>query len=163
MTTIYDFIKAKAENITAVKNFDFGSFLYLQNRLIQMSKDIATYKAKFPMLFLIVDPIQEKVGAGANEYPLHVVIVNLTDPKYTTQQRLDLNFKPTLIPIYDEFIKQLTLHWTDDGNTIQHTKIDHFYYSAGTAQDANKFAEYLDAIEIINLNFEIDLNDCTNK
>ena len=156
--TIYEFIKARVTEISAVNYFEFGSFKYIQGRLSDYAKN-NTYSNKFPAVFMITDP-QQKQHAVKSTYPLHLIIVNLTKRNYTTQQRLDNNFTTILNPIYDELISILSRYYTNDGNTITHTKTDHFFWSSEPAKDQNKLAERLDAIEITDLDFEIDLNKC---
>ena len=121
---------------------------------------------RYPMLIFVTSDKVEKADADPalhTTYPLHIVLVNLTKSSYTTQERLENNFEPVLFPLYDSLIEALRPYSKNPAHELPHDKIDHFYYSASTAKDANKLAEYLDAIELTGLNLVLNFNEnkCT--
>ena len=159
--TIYDFIKARVAEITAVKTFHFGSFKYVQGKMIEATKN-SNYADYFPMVMMVTEGFDYdmELDDGKQEYPLQIVIVDLTKQNYTTQQSLDNVFIPVLNPIYVELINKLKVYYSNEFSRLPHNKKDHFFYSAEEAKDQNKLAEYLDAVEITDLDFIIDLNSC---
>jgi len=157
---IYDFIRDIASNLGL--NYQHGSYKTVQKYLMDSAKNGKPKTERYPMLLFITSDKVEKVDVNPSlhtDYPLHLVIINITDKSYSTQKRLDNNFIPILYPLYDSLITALRPHSKNPYSELPHDKVDHFYYSASTAEEANKLAEYLDAIELTGLNILIDFNE----
>lgn len=114
---------------------------------------IASTKAgKYPLVALFQDIPENRGTSGyystvtIPKISIAVLTVN-TDP---VLKRYDTNFRPTLYPIYREFLRQLCRHRNivaNDPNAIPHTKYDR----PGSQPEGQNMNDYLDAIEISNL------------
>ena len=118
----------------------------------------------FPALCLFHD-IPERIGIE-HEVTINVVIITDTQPAFTAAERYTNSFDPILTPLYDLFIQKMaesdyvssTLDRVDE---FDHQKIDRLFWGKQGlyGSQANIFNDYIDAIEIIDLKFEI-LNTC---
>lgn len=114
---------------------------------------VASTKAgKYPLVALFQDIPEQRGGSG---YYATVTIPKISIAVLTVQQdpvlkRYDTNFRPTLYPIYYEFLRQLCRHKNivaNDPNAIVHTKYDR----PGHQPAGSNMNDYVDAIEISNL------------
>jgi hypothetical protein len=143
-------------------NYMYGHPLEIINRLqlLTNSVDQKQRASKYPLVALFQD-FEEQVGKEPGVYSevsLHMIIANITEPQFITEQRYEKNFKPVLYPIYQELLRQIAspsqkLFFVEDEELIQHTKIDRVYWGkqglyGGTA---NPFNDFLDCIEIKDL------------
>jgi hypothetical protein len=143
-------------------NYMYGHPLEIQNRLQELtnSPDINDRNKKFPLIYLVED-ITERRGVDEGVYcnaVMNIFIINATEPTYTSEQREVNNFRPILIPIYQEFLNQLMSPmqknvFIENPDRIRHTKINHKYWGRqGTEGNVkNIFNDYIDCIELQNL------------
>jgi hypothetical protein len=149
-------------------NYIYGHPLEIQNRLqlLTNSPDVNDRKKKFPLIALFEDiPIRRGVEEGVyGTAIMTIIIANITEPDFTSEERETNNFKPILIPIYLEFLNQLVspvvknadgnkLLFVDNADRIKHTQINHKYWGRqGTEGNVKSiFNDYIDCIEIQNL------------
>ncbi|QES88861.1 hypothetical protein [Rhizosphaericola mali] len=153
-------------------NFLHGHPEEIQDTLIEMTKAFAmdpTQPNKYPLIAVYQD-FPEKLGSESAvitkaTLPM-IVIACLTDNKYKAPKRMEVNFKPLLYPIYEEFIKQLkksSAILPNEYNEILHTKIDRLYWGTNTA--GKTLNDYVDAIEIMNMELRVQriTNSCAHK
>ena len=122
---------------------------------------------KWPLICLLQD-FEESNGQDmtiVSEVNLNIVICTATDASYTGSQRYDESFRPTLQPLYELFIKKVAQYNGFSGlseGLIPHTKIDRLYWGTegGAGNTANKFNDYIDAIEIRDLNLKYNGKNC---
>lgn len=81
-----------------------------------------------------------------------ILIANFTDNNWPNPKKYELNFKPVLYPIYNEFLKQLPRNKNIVGVDFTHLKWDR----PGTQPAADpklqgNFSDFLDGIELQNL------------
>lgn len=162
-------LKAYDSNIKGVQYMN-GHPLEIVNRLVKREDNGMEYD-KYPLIALFMD-FPETIGNdfGSVEVNLHLAICRDTDPNLITDERYDVNFKPVLYPVYESFLKQLTLFkygkWKPfldyDVSQIQHRKIDRPFWGRETflKNEANFGTDYLDAIEIRDLKLKINLKNC---
>jgi hypothetical protein len=95
---------------------------------------------------------------------LTFIIANITDPTYTAARRLELSFKPTLYPLYEEFMTKLRFSKSIIPNSVvpylEHTKIDRFFWGSQLNPQGNVVNDHLDAIEIKDLKIKIQNINC---
>lgn len=141
----------------------------IANNLLEMNSSYEHRYRKYPLFALNTD-IVETIEGGLVEYSLNIAILCYTDPNYTTPQRKELVFKPTLYPLYQLFMTCLAeegFFWEQNGEQTEqfpHDAIDRYYWgvreggnSAQRGNTANIFEDPLDAIEIVNLRVKRNL------
>ena len=141
--------------------FDHGHPLEIVNRVKEYSESDTLKFESFPRICLFHD-FEEKMTYQKN-VTCTIVIVTDTSPTYTASQRYTYSFDPTLTPLYDLFIEMLGVAdnvETTEGNYFKHTKIDRLYWGKNGlyGNSGNVFNDYIDAIEINNL--ELIINNC---
>lgn len=150
-------------------NYRYGHRLELIETLIQLDKDSVggSNMKKYPLVYLVMD-FSEKRGEQDGVYAtlaLNIIIAHKTQNTDKITDRYTKVFKPVLYPIYYSLIEQFAAHplvLQGNEDKIQHTKIDRGYWGrtalssdkgAGTA--ANNLSDYVDAIEIQNLQLKL--------
>lgn len=141
---------------TLGKHLDYqpGRSTQIQTELqkIVQATVASTKGGKYPLVALFQDIPEQR---GTTGYYATVTIPKISIAVLTVQAdpvpvRYDKNFRPTLYPIYYEFLRQLCRHKNivaNDPNAIAHTKIDR----PGSQPAGQNMNDYLDAIEISNL------------
>lgn len=131
---------------------------------LQEYTQIASLKLKkFPLIALFEDfEASEKQGLFLTKAKLNVLIITDTLPTYKAAERYTNTFDAVLTPIYDLFIKYC-LRSTDiftPKRKITHTQIKHLYWGKNGlyGNDGNVFNDYVDAIEIKSLEFNVYRN-----
>lgn len=145
-------------------NFVPGTPLEITDVLDVMGQQPTGDPKRFPLVGVFL-PIREGKGRqigidGIEGIRICIAMVNrnLTD---RTPERYERNFKPILYPIYYEFLNQLDADkriLSPSSNGFKHTKIDWPYYDPN--EQKNAFNEYVDAIEIRDLELLINLKHC---
>lgn len=117
----------------------------------------AETKAKYPMVALVY-PFDMNHGDASGYYAQAMIpkiviadLSNITDP---TDKRYDNRYRPTLYPIYEEFLRQLTRHANivgNDPNGFQHTQRD----LPGDGDMKSGVQDVLDSIVLLNLRLTI--------
>lgn len=134
----------------------------------QVAKNIYKTGAEdsYPLVWLVMNYAEER-GRDYSVFAdvtCQIIIAMPTDPVYTQAERDENVFKPRLLPIYKEFIRQVSdepLLQTDLQNKIRHTRILRPYWGGGDVNgpdQKNLFDGYIDAISIPNLQIKIKHN-----
>jgi hypothetical protein len=138
------------------KHLDYqpGRSTQIQAELTKIQAAIvaSTKAGKYPLVALFQDIPEQR---GTSGYYATVTIPKISIAVLTVStdpvlKRYDTNFRPTLYPIYYEFLRQLCRHKNiiaNDPNAIPHTKYDR----PGSQPAGQNMNDYLDAIEISNL------------
>lgn len=147
-------------------DYQYGHVIELIQTLSQYDKTDNYRRIKYPLVFLAMD-FPEKRGKP-DWYAtavLNIIIAHQTDSMDKIGDRMRKVFKPVLYPIYYALLDGLAAHDLINENTadiLSHTKFDRGYM--GTIKDsgniANRLNDYVDAIEIVNLNLTILNNNC---
>lgn len=164
------YLKTIDESIERV-HFMAGHPLEVTNRLT-IKDDNGLYLEKYPLIALFHD-FDEQRGRQIGEYArlnLRLIIANNTSSDFIADQRYEKNFKPILYPIYESLLKQITLAKKDKwkyfnmygSDSIPHIKTDRLFWGTPTAyaNTANIFNDYLDCIDIRNLELSINIKNC---
>lgn len=119
---------------------------------------------KWPLIALFQD-FEESYGASPltqSEVSLNIIIATNTKADFFAAQRYDQSFRTTLQPLYELFITKLVSSkkfkdLVPGINNVPHTKIDRLYWGtdSGTGNTSHKFPDYIDAIEIRDLNLKL--------
>jgi hypothetical protein len=150
---------------TLIKTIDYqyGHIKELLETLKQMDANKTLQLYRFPLVYLIMD-FTERRGLDRGIYAdlaLNIIIAHQTEMNYKADERYKYVFKPVLYPIYYSLLDQLAQKKgieQYDENLISHTKIDRVYWGKNTM--ANSLNDYVDAIEISNLNLKLNLTSC---
>lgn len=154
-------LKAVDPNITQI-HYDYGHYNDIKERLIAKGK--TAKDQRYPLIVLFEDFKQGNRVRGLDSIAdVKIIILHLTRKDYTRQQREDLVFKPVLVPIYDEFLKQMKI----SGDFMQygpfrHDRIDRPHWGDPKlyANGGYLFDDVLDGIELANLELKAYLPTC---
>lgn len=155
-------------NITGV-HYEHGHPLEVIETLAQKDATDQYYLEKYPLIAVFQD-FRERFGNNAGYYTdvsLNIVICNATLPEYKAGERYDKNFRPILYPIYEELMEQIRLEpriMTYGFDTMRYDKYDRLYWGRQGlyGNEGNIFNDWLDAIEIQNLELRINNINCKN-
>lgn len=167
MATNYPLLSNEVKGCMTGVNFLWGHPLEIANTLLEYTKHKDKKFEKFPLIALYTD-INVQVGKygdydGVN---LTIIIANATNQKLTSAQREVRNFIPILRPIYGYFIDELerssVFSIQDPKQDMKHNMIERFFWGKEGIYNntGNVFNDYIDAIEISNLDLKINLNNC---
>ena len=143
--------------------FNCGRYNQIIKPLIDKDNSITLKDKKYPLVALQM-PFTEDRSSTSFDSILRVprivlaTISNLTDDVFKRYET-DGTFKSILIPMYEEFLKQIAISkWTNisDPDAIKHRKRD----SPGVQPIGEGLSDYVDIIEILNL--EIPLLNIKN-
>ena len=143
--------------ITAI-HFEYGHYTDIKERLIMRAKN---QENRYPLICLFEDYslVHQKEGITgiAN---LQMIILYLSKPDITREQREVNVFRPILYPIYFELLRQLKICGAFniyDESLINHSQINrpHWGDPALYKNDSYIFVDVLDGIELSNLSLEI--------
>ncbi len=155
-------VTATATKLGLPVYYFFGHLREITLRLQELTNSTTQKGKMFPAVILFTD-IPVRVGQPMGFYGqanLNLIIANWTEQKYTSTERLEKVFKPILYPIKKEFLNQFYKHinFTFPGE-LQYTEIDRYYYGS-TIENKNVFNDYVDCIEIQNLQVTINNKTC---
>jgi len=137
----------------------YGHPLEIFNILAEKSQS-ETYKySKYPLIALYLD-FTEKKGYVDRATNVTIAIITETNPAFSSVNRYDNTFTPTLQPIYELFIEELKKSQYVWSKEYEHTKTDRLYYGKEDTfgNSGNIGNDALDAIIITDL--ELQLNKC---
>lgn len=148
-------------------DFQFGHTRELLETLSQYDRDPAFKFMKYPLIWLVTDYPEDR-GREPGIYAdakLNICIIHQSLNTYKSTERLSKVFKPVLYPIYYSLLDQMAnCNMINNGveEKISHRKWDRFYMgkqgSGGNVADT--LADFVDAIEIENMNLKIRFQNC---
>lgn len=147
-----------------VVNFDAGSELDIISQLSnkdQSNSDLKNHK--YPLIAAKL-PILHKIGIGLEKVRIpRIIIAHYSTREFApVMERFAANevFKNVLQPLYLQFLKYLAQsRYTaiSDPDAIEHT----YFYSAGIQKVSEGLNDYVDIIEILNMEFYLNnLQNC---
>jgi hypothetical protein len=156
-------------NITTI-NYQYGHFRELIVTLAQWDTDPSLRMGKYPMIYVVQDFVEHrgKLAGVYADLSLQVIVCHQTEADYKITDRYAKVFKPVLYPIYYSFLKNLALSnmtFPSSPDLISHDKYDRSFWgtskvvgSGGT--DRSVLNDFVDAIDIQNLQLKIDYQPC---
>lgn len=128
--------------------------------------DVGMY-SKYPLIHLVQD-VSVKRGEDIGLYGtanLNLVFIHQTEQTYKIEGRDANVFKPVLWPMYYQFMASLANSgWTfgNDTGEYKHTVTKRAFWGTRklTTSGKNMLNDYVDAIEVNNLQVKIRLTDC---
>jgi hypothetical protein len=148
--------------------FSKSSFDELIETLFQADKSGEERFKKYPLIHLVQDISIDRGGeigfyGTAN---LTIVFIHQTKQTFKTDERDENVFKPVLWPIYYEFMEQLKRSawilnpWQNTGE-FRHRVIKRaFWGNRQLKASENILNDYVDAIEVQNLQIKINYSNC---
>lgn len=115
---------------------------------------------KYPLVFLYED-IKEKLRKSMNgittSFKAKIAICTLSKSTLRANERLEQNFKPILLPIFEELINQISLSAPFNRPTMDDMEIIKWnrYYWGSALADQNIFNDYIDAVEIESISLNL--------
>lgn len=128
--------------------------LELVDTLLEKDQSDVWKLKKYPVIYLYED-ITEHQTPWTTTAKLHLLILTETKPEYKSEERDTNIFAPVLEPIFEELIKQLTASTKILTDTLEYDKTKRKFWGSNTG--ANVANDFVDAIEIENLNLEFSV------
>ena len=155
------------ETLIETINYQKGHKRELLETLLQMDKSETNRYKKYPMVYLAQD-FREEFNPTPGIYAdtrLSIIICHQTKADYKVGERYDKVFKTVLYPIFNALINQLFKHpqiHAQSPDTIKGVKWDRLYWGrqAVGGVDATKLNDFVDAIEIENLQLKFKNLSC---
>ena len=126
----------------------------------------ATKNQKYPLIALLRD-IREKSGLNSDgpftSFNARLVICTLTSPHLRADDREAQNFKPILLPIYEELISQISqspIFGMPSRESMQLIKWDRYFWGTQEA-DKHVLGDYIDAVEVEQMLLTIYNKNCS--
>ena len=148
--------------------FSKSSFDELIETLFQADKSGEERFTKYPLVHLVQDIAIER-GSDIGFYGttnLTIVFIHQTQQNFKTDERDEKVFKPVLWPIYYEFMEQLKRSawilnpWQNTGE-FRHRVIKRAFWGNRKLETTkNILNDYVDAIEVQNLQLKINYSNC---
>ncbi len=159
---IGDIVAATATALNTTITYLYGSVEEITESLLQLGQHETTAATKYP-LFCVVTDIQESKGNESSIFteftPAAILIACDTLPTLKAIERKAQSFEAVLIPIYEEFLRQMyisPLVTCPPPAKIEHTKIERYRWGRNQITTENGTSvDYIDAIELNNLTFKI--------
>jgi hypothetical protein len=146
--------------------FMHGHIQEIVQELKKLSEDKESKAMRFPLVALLRDFPETKgqeIGI-ATEARFTLLIATRTEPTYNSEKRKAISFIPVLYPIWEAVEKQLL--WSpqiqQSGIGLNYTQIDHYFWGKEGiyGSEANIFNDWIDCIEIRDLNLKIKQPNC---
>lgn len=154
-------IVAKASNSLSISiNYQYGTWDEINTLLAQYSKTLEYSKLKFP-LFWFTQPytIRRVDGGYFGDTSLRFFIIVDSNKDWTPAQRMELNYKPVILPIYREFIKQFVAStYLFEDPLDQHLPHDVTRRPYWGEEQQQQIDDVVDGLEINNLKLKISNN-----
>ena len=148
--------------------FSKSSFDELIETLGQADKSGVERFNKFPLTHLVQDMVINR-GADTGIFgtaTVNIIFVHQTQQSFKTEERDEKVFKPVLWPIYYQFLEQLKKNnWVFQTDTttgeFPHRVIKRAFWGNRNLQGSkNILNDYVDAIEVQNLQLKINYSNC---
>lgn len=152
--------------ITGV-HYQYGHYNDIKERLLQKGK--TDKPNRYPLIALFEDfRVTNRVPGIFGIADLRLIILHFSSKGITREQRETNVFLPILVPIYEEFLKQLRVSgFFMQYGPFRHNRIDRphwgdpgLYRSRSGEPDGYIFDEILDGIEIDGLQLQTYFNNC---
>ena len=162
-----DIVKRVSEKYGGNVSYQFGDWEYISNQLVIWGKSPMTSPLKYPIICLI-SPFEENRSEEGDRVSLWFIILVNTRKDYLNEDREKCSFENVLRPIYRIFIDEITHDGRFVSNyrgIIPHIYIENYRYGrvGVLGPDGKPFRDFIDAIEIKDLELTIKKIDCDGK
>lgn len=160
MGLVVDAVRAEWDSDDDKRPFyDYGHPIEIFNRLSAKDANETFKFDKYPLIVLFLDYPENNSRIQDVAQNITIAIIMETDRDFSSDNRFDTNFTPTLIPIYELFRKYIyrSIYLTSE-DQYTHTKVNSPYY--GTTGESGNIAnignDALDAVIITDLTLKIN-------
>lgn len=145
----------------------FGDWSYISNQLTVWGKSPNTSPLKFPIICLY-SPFTEERDAEDVRVSLEFIIMVNTEKNYSNEDRESISFDKVLRPIYRLFMDEIRgdrRFASDYRGIVPHQYTENYRYGrvGVLGPDGKPFRDFIDAIEIKNLDLTIKKEKCYGK
>lgn len=145
----------------------FGDWSYISNQLTVWGKSPNTSPLKFPIICLY-SPFTEERDAEDVRVSLEFILMVNTEKGYTNEDRESISFDKVLRPIYRLFMDEIRgdrRFASDYRGVVPHQYTENYRYGrvGVLGPDGKPFRDFIDAIEIKNLDLTIKNVKCYGK
>lgn len=145
----------------------FGDWSYISNQLTVWGKSPKTSPLKFPIICLY-SPFTEERDAEDARVSLEFILMVNTEKDYTNEDRELISFDRVLRPIYRLFMGEIRgdrRFASDYRGVVPHQYTENYRYGrvGVLGPDGKPFRDFIDAIEIKNLELTIKKEKCYGK
>lgn len=145
----------------------FGDWSYISNQLTVWGKSPNTSPLKFPIICLY-SPFTEERDAEDARVSLEFILMVNTEKDYTNEDRELISFDKVLRPIYRLFMDEIRgdrRFASDYRGVVPHQYTENYRYGrvGVLGPDGKPFRDFIDAIEIKNLELTIKKEKCYGK
>lgn len=145
----------------------FGDWSYISNQLTVWGKSPKTSPLKFPIICLY-SPFTEERDAEEARVSLEFIIMVNTEKNYSNEDREIISFDKVLRPIYRLFMDEIRgdrRFASDYRGVVPHQYTENYRYGrvGVLGPDGKPFRDFIDAIEIKNLDLTIKNVKCYGK
>lgn len=145
----------------------FGDWSYISNQLTVWGKSPKTSPLKFPIICLY-SPFTEERDAEDARVSLEFILMVNTEKDYTNEDRELISFDKVLRPIYRLFMDEIRgdrRFASDYRGVVPHQYTENYRYGrvGVLGPDGKPFRDFIDAIEIKNLELTIKKEKCYGK
>lgn len=145
----------------------WGDWGYISNQLVLWSKSPNTSPLKFPLICLLSPFTEDRTEESARVSLDFYLMVN-TEKDYTNEDRERISFEGVLRPIYLLFMDEIrrdNRFASDYRGVIPHRYTENYRYGrvGVLGADGKPFRDFIDAIEITNLELTIKNIKCYGK
>ena len=149
-------------------NYMYGHPLEIVDILSELAKTQAQETSRFPLVAFFLDFEEVKGNRPDIEsvVKLNLAICSKTIPTYSATDRMTNSFKAILYPIYDALMEAILYsgYYSNVRKSIppKHKKIDRLFWGKTGLYNntSNMFNDYIDAIEIKDLELEVYKQHC---
>jgi len=150
------------DNYTAV-NYYYGHLAEIRQTFIQGTTNQSIKRDMFPAVILLQDfPEKTNRKEHRREVTVKILILTDTEQKFIASERYANTFTPILYPLEDLFFTKLESSNEVSGYDTDYTRTDRLKWGTLKGEEGTAtwyFADFIDAIEIENLNIKI-INTC---
>ena len=145
----------------------FGDWNYISNQLTVWGKSPKTSRLKFPIICLY-SPFTEERDAEDVRVSLEFIIMVNTEKNYSNEDRESISFDKVLRPIYRLFMDEIRgdrRFVSDYRGVVPHQYTENYRYGrvGVLGPDGKPFRDFIDAIEIKNLELTVKNVKCYGK
>lgn len=156
-----EYFSTRAEDPFNV-SFNAGIYSQVTRDLYLEQTGVVNPQAK-PLVWLVMPYVEQraKVLGIYSNVTCSIILAVTTKNQYTQSERRDLNFKPRLLPMYQQFMWEVSRERKLQNSLIQktaNTPIQRPYWGGGdsaTSNTPNLFKGFVDAIEIRGLQLNL--------
>ena len=148
-------------------SFLFGDWEYISNQLVVWGKSPKTSPLRFPLVCLLSPFTEDRTGEDCHVSLEFYILVN-TEKEYPNETREEVSFDKVLRPIYRLFIDEIrgdSRFASNYRGIVPHRYTENYRYGrvGVLGADGKPFRDFIDAIEINDLELTIKKMKCYGK